>query len=179
MEYVTTNDILTSGFFNECGSRIGMMGMDCRGRLDGIESDMAGNYVTALTMDPDTFATPATVRTMMSSTPHQTTMRPLPTCGSWCCRKDPNKMAMATNWSSFAGGLVQLAGCEMTVHLPVQNPAYCVFDMMIPFASGAGKVGVICWTVSTDEDGLRHALPVGDNISEVLFPAEISEIRRL
>ena len=31
---------------------------------------------------------------------------------------------MATNWSSFAGGLVQLEGCEMTVHLPVQNPAY-------------------------------------------------------
>jgi hypothetical protein len=59
VEYVTTNDILTSGFFNECGSRIGMMGMDCRGRLEGIEADMAGNYVTALTMDEDTFGTPA------------------------------------------------------------------------------------------------------------------------
>ena len=33
------------------------------------------------------------------------------------------KFAMATNWSSFAGGLVQLEECEMTVHLPVQNPA--------------------------------------------------------
>ena len=27
-------------------------------------------------MDPDTFATPATVRDMLSSTPYETTMRP-------------------------------------------------------------------------------------------------------
>ena len=33
---------------------------------------MAGNYVSALMMDPDTFASPATVRTMMSSTPYKT-----------------------------------------------------------------------------------------------------------
>jgi len=53
--YVSTNDVLTSGFFNACGSRIGMMGMDCRGRLEGIEEDLAGNYVTALVMArPDT-----------------------------------------------------------------------------------------------------------------------------
>ena len=47
--------------------------------------------------------------------------------------------------------------------------------MMIPFASGVGengkpKKGVICWTVSTDEEGLRKALPVGGRVSEVLFP---------
>ena len=39
--YVSTNDILTSGFFSECGARIGMMGMDCRGRMEGIKPDMA------------------------------------------------------------------------------------------------------------------------------------------
>ena len=60
----------------------------------------------------------------------------------------------------------------MTIHLPVQNPAYCVFDLMIPFAGGAGKVGVIIWTVSTTEAGLRDALPIGDCVSKALFPAE-------
>ncbi|CAM9248986.1 unnamed protein product, partial [Heterosigma akashiwo] len=29
--YVTTNDVLTSGFFTACRARIGMMGLDCRG----------------------------------------------------------------------------------------------------------------------------------------------------
>ena len=81
-------------------------------------------------------------------------------------------MAMATNWASFAGKLVQLEGCEMAIHLPVQNPAYCVFDLMIPFRSAAGKSGVICWTVNSDEQGLRHALPVGESVSDKLFPGE-------
>lgn len=44
--YVTTNDILTSGFFKECGARMGWMGMDCRGKLEGFDKDLAGNYVS-------------------------------------------------------------------------------------------------------------------------------------
>jgi len=170
VSYVTTNDILTSGFFNECGARIGMMGMDCRERLEGIGKDLAGNYVTALTMDPDTFETPATVRKMLSSTPYETTMRQLPRCCEWVCWKESAKFAMTTNWSSLAGGMVQLEGCKMVIHLPVQNPLNCVYDLMIPFMSRAGRVGVICWTVSTDEDGLREALPVGECVSKELFP---------
>ena len=58
----------------------------------------------------------------------------------------------------------------MVIHLPVQNPADCGYDLIIPFASGVGKVGVICWTVSTDEKGLRAALPVGEYVSRELFP---------
>merc|ERR1719230_1108331 len=129
-----------------------MMGLDCRERLEGIDKDLAGNYVTALSMDSGTFGTPGAVRKMLSATPYQTTMKPLPGCCAWACGRESANFAMATNWSSFAGGLVQLEGCDMLVHLPVQNPAYCTFDYMIPFASGVGKVGVICWTVSTDEE---------------------------
>eukprot|EP00555_Chaetoceros_dichaeta_P007430 CAMPEP_0198270590 /NCGR_PEP_ID=MMETSP1447-20131203/45643_1 /TAXON_ID=420782 /ORGANISM="Chaetoceros dichaeta, Strain CCMP1751" /LENGTH=144 /DNA_ID=CAMNT_0043962691 /DNA_START=60 /DNA_END=494 /DNA_ORIENTATION=+ len=144
--------------------------MDCRERLEGIDKDLAGNYVTALTMDSGTFATPAAVRKMLSSTPYETTVKPLPSCCGWFCGKESANMAMVTNWSSFAGGMVQLEGCEMVIHLPLQNPANCVFDLMIPFASNVGKMGVICWTVSTDEEGLREALPVGERVSSELFP---------
>jgi hypothetical protein len=170
--FVTTNDILTSAFFTECGARIGMMGMDCRERLEGISIDLAGNYVTALTMDDETFSTPATIHKMLSSSmPYETTKKSLPTCCTWLSGRDSAKFAMVTNWSSFAGGMVQLsADSELVIHLPVQNPAYCVYDLMIPFASGVGKVGVICWTVSTDEEGLRRAMPVGECVSRGLFP---------
>jgi hypothetical protein len=146
------------------------MGMDCRGRVPGIGADLAGNYVTALAMDEETFGTPAAVRKMLSKTPYETTGKPLPGCCGWCCGRDSANFGMITNWSSFAGGMVQLDGCEMVIHLPVQNPAYVTFDLMIPFASGVGKSGVICWTVSTDEDGLRAALPVGSCVSSELFP---------
>mmetsp|Transcript_47059 Transcript_47059/g.94852 ORF Transcript_47059/g.94852 Transcript_47059/m.94852 type:complete len:144 (+) Transcript_47059:1-432(+) len=143
--------------------------MDCRGKLEGIGADLAGNYVTALVMDRGTFSTPAAVRKMLSSTPYQTVSGPLPGCCALACGGN-SKFAQATNWSTFAGGLVQLEGCELAIHLPVVNTAYITFDQIIPFSSGAGKVGVIVWTVSTDEEGLRQALPVGECVSKELFP---------
>lgn len=167
--YVTTNDLLTSAFFTECGSRIGIMGMDCRTRVPGIGADLAGNYATALTMDPETFGTPTAVRKMLNQVPYKTTMMPLPTCSGWLCGQDSSKFAMATNWSSFAGGLIALEGCKFTIHLPVINPDYCLFDLMIPFMSAPGEMGVICWTVSSDAAGLKKALPVGDSVSTELF----------
>ncbi|GMI01315.1 hypothetical protein TrVE_jg13018 [Triparma verrucosa] len=168
--YVTTNDILTSGFFNECNSRIGMMGIDCRDKVAGLGADLAGNYVSALSIDPDTFSSPASMRKMMSEKPYKTVAKPMPSCMKWCVGMESNSFSMVTNWSSFAGEMISLEGYEMSVHLPVQDPAYMMFDMMIPFASGPGKVGVICWVVSTDEDGIKQSLPVGEPVSKELFP---------
>ena len=121
-------------------------------------------------MDSEKFSTPASLRKMISSKPYETTAGPLPTCCRWFAGREKVNFAMVTNWSSFAGDLIALEECELDIHLPVQNPAHMKFDVMIPFACGNGKLGVICWTVSTDEAGLRKALPVGDSISKELFP---------
>ena len=168
--YVTTNDIITSGFFNVTNARIGMMGYDCRDKMDGIDGPLAGNYVTALVLDPEVFSTPATLRNMYvpKGQPHITTKRALPSFPN-CCGGNGN-FAMVTNWSSFATSLVEFDGCEIDIHIPVQNPAYCVYDLMIPFACGKGKKGLLIWTVSTDEAGLKDALPVGASVSDKLFP---------
>jgi len=170
LPYVTTNDVITSAFFNETQARIGMMGMDCRNKIQGVVGNCAGNYVTALTLDPGTFGTPALLREMLNTTPHVTTKMPLPSCCGWMAGKESAKFAMATNWASFAGNLIQLPDAEMVIHLPVHNPAYCAYDLMVPFMSTPGKVGVICWTISTDEAGLREAMPVGESVSNDLFP---------
>lgn len=66
---------------------------------------------------------------------------------------------------------------ELAALSHVLNNRYCVFDLMIPFSSGGGtgsssSVGVIIWTISTDEQGLRAALPLGDCVSTELFPSE-------
>ena len=54
--------------------------------------------------------------------------------------------------------------------MPIQDPALAIFDLMIPFASGNdGKKGVIVWTISTDLDGLRNALPVSEQVSKEYF----------
>ena len=169
VSYVSTNDIITSAFFNVCKARIGMMGLDCRERVDGVKADMAGNYVTALVLDPEVFGTPVALRSMYSKVPYETAKMRLPGACACCCGN--TNFAMTTNWSSF-GSVINLPDATVSVHLPVKNPAYCLFDLMIPFVTGAdgGEIGVLCWTVSTDEEGLRSALPVGESVSNALFP---------
>jgi len=169
VEFVSTNDILSSNFFNACSTRLGWIGMDLRGRMDGIGQDLAGNYVSALTVDPGTYATPGGVRKMMSKQPYQTTSRPFPSCCSWFCGRDSANFAMVTNWSSFAGDLLSIEGCELDIHLPVMDTAEMTFDVMVPFTSQKGKKGVICWVVNSDEEKLRKALPVGELVSKELF----------
>jgi hypothetical protein len=174
LSYVSTNDLLTSGFFNACNTRIGVMAMDCRGKLDGITGDMAGNYVTSLVLDSTTFGTPASLRKMYASMPYKTTGRPLPGMCACCgCGGNESNCGQITNWSSFAGALIQLEGCELSLHVPVHPypPEYICWDEMIPFARGpGGKKGVIIWTVNSDEKGLRETLPIGSCVDSKLFP---------
>jgi len=168
VEYVSTNDLLTSGFFRACGTRVGFMGFDCRGRMEGITQDLAGNYVTALVLDPTTFKTPGTLRKVLASPPYKTTGEPLPTCCGNFCGEDAS-LAMVTNWSSFAGNLLQFPGCELALHLPVQNPEQA-FELCIPFMVSPGQLAVMCWCCKADEAKLRELLPVGDRLPRDLFP---------
>lgn len=170
LPFVSANDVVTSAFFNACGSRIGLMGLDCRGRVDGVHGDSAGNYVTALVLDDEMFGAPGNIRKMLGTKPYVTTKKPFPSCAKWCCGKDSASAGMVTNWSSFAGDLVKVPECQLTMHLPVKDPDAVAFDCMIPFASRPGETSVLCWTTSTDEAGLRAALPVGEVVSDALFP---------
>lgn len=104
VQFVSTNDIITSGFFNACRSRLGWMGIDCRGRMDRIRG---------------TYKTPGTIRTMLNSTPYKTLTKPFPSFCSWLCCQESASFGMVTNWSSFAEGLLQIDGCELDIHMPV------------------------------------------------------------
>jgi hypothetical protein len=170
LPFVSANDVVTSAFFNACKSRIGLMGLDCRGRIDGVANSSAGNYVTALVLDDEVFGAPGNIRKMLGTRPYKTTEKPFPSCAKWLCGKDSASTGMVTNWSSFAGNLVVIPECQLTMHLPVKDPDAVAFDCMIPFASRPGETSVLCWTTSTDEAGLRAALPVGEVVSDALFP---------
>mgnify|MGYP001032727268 CR=1 FL=1 len=171
VEYVTTNDILTSGFFKACKTTVGTMGIDLRGKLNGYGDDLAGNYVSVLTMDETTFGTPAKVRKMMTSgPPWKARNNPLPSFCGWLVGKDSINSAMATNWSSFAGNLIEFEGCELELHMPLFNPAYNYYDKLIPFAAGNGRKGVVMFVKYGDEAGIKDVMPVGDSINSKMFP---------
>ena len=170
VEYVSTNDVLTSTYFNVTKARIGMMGIDCRdGELKDVTGDLAGNYVTAVVLDAGVFGSPASLRKMYTpGVPYVTTKGPLPSFPN-CCGGN-GSFAMASNWASFSKTLVAPEGCELVVHLPVYHPDYMVFDMMTPFTPAPGKTAVLIWTVSADEDQLKHAMPLGERVAPELFP---------
>ena len=52
------------------------------------------------------------------------------------------------------------------------NPDSVFFDLMVPFTSRPGTTSLLCWTVSSDVEGLRRALPVAANapVFDELFP---------
>jgi hypothetical protein len=178
VEYVSANDVVTSAFFNACGCRIGLMGMDCRDRVDGVAGSFAGNYVTALVLDDCIFESPGRIREMLNAgQPYRTTDKPLPSCGKWLCGVDSARAGMVTNWSSFAGDLVKIPNCALEMHLPVKDPAAINFDCAIPFVSKPGEISVMCWTTSTDEAGLFAALPVGEVLSDSLFPSSKRSVK--
>jgi hypothetical protein len=162
--FVSTNDVLQSGFCNAVKARACVMAMDCRGKVEGVGMELAGNYVAGLVLDSEVFSTPAGIRQMMTEKPMVTTKKKLPGCCGGC----GVKVAQLSNWSSFAGGLVPLDGCEMGIHLPVVVGVF--FDCMCIFTADTGRKGVICWTLRCDENGLRAALPLGESLSKDLFP---------
>ena len=71
-----------------------------------------------------------------------------------CCCAGRVSFGQVSDWASFAH-VVELENCDTLIHLPVKNPAEIMWDEMIPFKSHADRTGVLCWTVSTDEEGLR------------------------
>jgi hypothetical protein len=154
------------------------MGMDCRDRVDGVAGSFAGNYVTALVLDDCIFESPGRIREMLNAgQPYRTTAKPLPSCGKWLCGVDSARAGMVTNWSSFAGDLVKIPNCALEMHLPVKDPAAINFDCAIPFVSKPGEISVMCWTTSTDEAGLFAALPVGEVLSDSLFPSSKRSVK--
>ena len=120
--------------------------------------------VTALVVGPDVFATPASMRKMLSSKPYKATVQDLPSC---CC--GDGKTAQITNWATF-GGDVKLEGCELRLHIPVLNSANILWDNAVPFAAGNGRKGIICWTLNASEDGIQKGMPVGEVVDRTLFP---------
>ena len=120
--------------------------------------------MVGLFIGPEVFATPATMRKMLSSKPYKTTVRELP----GCC--GDGRTAQISNWGSFSGDLPEPEGCKLELHIPVVNSSYVFFDNAIPFQAGNGRKGIICWTLNADEEGIRKGMPVGDCVSSILFP---------
>ncbi|CAK4633429.1 hypothetical protein LEN26_011838 [Aphanomyces euteiches] len=65
--YVSTNDIITSWAFRTTKCDVGFIAINYRGRIDGVERHLAGNYESAIGYQPDDYATPALIRESLAT----------------------------------------------------------------------------------------------------------------
>ena len=123
VEWVSTNDVITSTLLAASGADVGTMDVNFRGRVAGASEDLAGNYEDKITYRPRDFATPALIRRSIADAgalgrrAEPRTELPRTVGEFWRCRM----ISAVSNWSSFHRdvSLMKSCGSRADLHLPL------------------------------------------------------------
>jgi hypothetical protein len=143
VEFVSTNDVITSWFFRQSQSSYGLMAMNFRNRLEGHHDNLAGNYENYVFYYPQDFGTPTLIRKSLmakDSWRRQVTCNTTNTPAVWKHLK--GHFALVSNWSSFAANC-HLPNCRELLHVPLfvrgKHPLPNNLSVGIIFRAGPGK----------------------------------------
>ena len=141
--FVSTNDVVTSGFANIVNPRVLGMAINFRDKIENVERRDAGNYEYVLWFDKGTYATPSDVRNAFHQgrPPFETLSGPLP--GTWECLTSA-RFAMVNNHAFYKGELLAIDGCEEVLHLPVVPVDEIPFDYALVWR---GELFVSCRSI--------------------------------
>lgn len=121
-DYISTNDILTSWYFNNFKIDVGVMPVNCRGRFPALTQDHAGNYLYCLICQKNNFDNPSKVRESMKSLNRMNSDVQLksssPFVSSFQCTVSGKKFGLLTSWVSLYMD-VELSDCNQILHLPI------------------------------------------------------------
>jgi len=134
VEFVSSNDVLASWYYNSAGATTGTLAVDCRGRMAGVPAATAelrpGNYLAPIYCVADEFGSPAAVRHKVADVLRraellataETTARAMPPLAAAPTAPSGGavRVANVTNWSSAYYHLT-FADCRHVAHLPVLN----------------------------------------------------------
>lgn len=164
VEFVSTNDLLTSAFINASKPLVTMTAINLRDKIEGIGADLAGNYEAALLLDRESGATPALVRQSLAAR-RRVSGASLP----GFCQTVGMKTALFTSWV-FPLAL-ELEGHERGLHLPLMNVAEIPFDIAIPFRPLPGRLAAMYWSKRLDQDALVGAADsvLGEAVDSAVF----------
>ena len=147
VDFVSTNDVITSWFFNQTSCKNARMAINWRNRLDGLNETDAGNYLNVIFYQQKDYASPALIRKSLSTFRRAVT-KELPGFSSLF-----RQTAAITNWSSFSFPN-EIEGCEEDLHLPIAPTKYIPANLIYLriFRAGKGKLGLQCCQTS----GINH-----------------------
>ena len=173
VEFVSTNDVLTSGFGNATKADMLNMAFDIRGRVKGLSVLDAGNYHAGLMFDKQDYASPAGIRKCMTQPPpHSNFDARFPSAS----KRAKAKFVMISSWASVCKGEIRIPDCSQTLHLPyIDLKASGNMSMAVVFKSAPGKTAMMLALRKTDKDFMDH-LPLGKSVmterqeAPTLFP---------
>jgi hypothetical protein len=161
--FVSTNDILTSGFGRAVKAKMLTMAVNMRSKIAGLTAKHAGNYFGGLVWGPEGYGSPNAIRSALSAPP------PLSRATLPGCCVSGNWTAMISNWSSMSKGNLDIPSCQQTLHLPYLNTAEMMEDSCIVFKARPGEVAVMLFLQNATLDAVKAELPLGDPVSETMF----------
>ena len=150
VQFVSTNDVITSWFMSRTGCGTGFMAINWRNRLEGHTDLHAGNYMDNIFYQKDDYTSPALIRKSMMEYKRAVT-KDVPVPGVWKMVTSTRCVALVTNWVSLSKSN-EIEGCEEEIHLPLYfNPSFVSqIHALTIFRAGAGRVG-LCYLGNTPD----------------------------
>ncbi|KAL7548160.1 hypothetical protein ACHAWF_011459 [Thalassiosira exigua] len=183
-EHDSTNDVLVSWFWTLVAPDAGLMTVNFRGRIEGVDDARAGNYAHPVPYARGDYESPKLIRASLGecrragtdpATGEGSTTLPRPRAGL--------TFGVATNWSSFRPGEGSGegetdegeddgAGAELVRHLPVVFPRRLTRTMprrmsfLVIFSAGGGEVGCALVAPRRVMEEIDRCGVVGEKVAE-------------
>merc|ERR1712232_642614 len=135
VDWVSTNDVLTSWFFNISECTTGWMCINFRNRVPGLTDENAGNFEGLMPYWPEECDTPSKIRQSLKTfrTARDDTPGYLANFRGRCTG--------ISNWTTFYQP-VNLPGSRLHSHIPTMDCSNGTWAIMIVFNAGSGSMGV-------------------------------------
>mmetsp|Transcript_38762 Transcript_38762/g.53850 ORF Transcript_38762/g.53850 Transcript_38762/m.53850 type:complete len:195 (-) Transcript_38762:23-607(-) len=136
--FVSTNDIVTSGLLQCMKMDFAVMAINLRNRIDGVTSDLAGNYENCIIYSAKDCSTPANIRKSLSSPQNWSGDDKTPKfIQSLRCR-----IPLVTNWATFYKDVLVPESVQM-LHFPLTEPGRPGYGSVIIFKPNANTLATL------------------------------------
>ena len=165
-EFISANDVITSGFAKTIDAEMLTMAMDFRGKLSGLTKEHAGCYHLGVVFGREGYESPNTIRKALTSPAPYSRCKKLP---GWCIYG--NYSGVISNWSSLCKGGLVIPDATQTLHIPFIDITSMTTDICVVFNAKPGKIAIMVALQHGDENTLKKEIPClsDESVNEKMF----------
>jgi hypothetical protein len=174
VKFLSSNDVLTAEIFKLCDVDFGSMMVNLRSRLQGISSDLVGNYCEPLGFfREDISKGPVAIRKALEGAkPKDLQPSPLQSLGM--------RFGTITSWVPFHHDL-ELEGCQLCEHFPVFDPMGVPKNTAVIYSPRKGCLALMLVAGLKTHEAFKHHAGFQEQLpSQVLetTPSCVQEITK-